>query len=607
MTEAKRKNKNNFWGYNGMKRFCTFFRICYQWLFGCFDSKAFVLILCSVANLLYLHSYMYRAGFLEWTFMYSIPASICSVFFDVFFLLVVFLLLSKKKLKPALALTYGLTLIWTLISTFYARFFYCYMPLTAVGQAGGLEDDTVIGTIFSGVQWSDLFFVFSPILFFLLYRRTKKTKIQLYSVLRLLVVLLLSLLIPLFVYSLYHFSQARYRNNWELYGFRIKELLFDVNRGGTPQLSRFQAGCLRTAAYELYDLFYVLELTPEQRQEILAFYSDYSERTTSHEKNPNIRNVVFVLLESFLSAPIELVVDGKEITPYLNSLVKDSTVFYNGKMKANIACGESGDGQFIYMNGMLPLRYKMTVGVVKHNKLHALPRYCATEMNIGHSEIIVPTRPNMWQQADVNVAYGITTMFSQDDIQGKNGSSLDDESIFNFAAESAKKAKDPFFTMILSMSTHSPYSEYMGDNILDGCTSLPKEYQNYLNTCHYTDQQLHKYIDALKEKNLYDSTLIVIAADHHAHLERLQMGGKISTHIPLFIINGNINGNSAWHGEFNQLDVYTTILDILGINGEWLGLGHSLLLPYYHNSVTERAYQISEWMIEGNYFNESSD
>ena len=574
----------------------------YSLLFGSFDRMTAVLLAFSSLNLLYMHYNMYSAGYLEWTFMYSIPANIFSIVFDVFFLLVFFLICSKRRLKPALALTYGLTLCWSVVNVFYARFFYCYMPLTAIGQAGGLQDGTVTDTIFSGLSWADLFFLFSPILFVLLYRRTKKVQMHWRPILRLLAVPLLSLLATLLAYSAYHFAQSRYRNNWELFGFRMQELIFDVNRGGTPQLSRFQAGCVRVALFEVYDMLSVLELSPEQRQEIKAYYMDHSERTTMRDRQQNVNNVVFILLESFLSAPIGLEVDGKEITPFLNSLMRDSTVFYNGKMKANIACGESGDGQFIYMNGILPLRYKMTVGAVKGHILPALPRVLTHERGVRHTEIFVPTRPNMWQQADVNAAYGINSMFSQDEIRANSRSSLTDEDIFSFAAKATTASKEPFFELILTLSTHSPYDDFMGDNILTGCTSLPEKYRNYLNTCHYTDQQLQKYVEALKDKGLYENTLIVIAADHHAHLDRLGMAGKITDHIPLFIVHGNIDNSIVWHGEFNQLDVYTTILDVLGIDNDWIGLGHTLLLPHYHSSVTDRAYRISELMIEGDYF-----
>ncbi|MBQ1582538.1 MAG: hypothetical protein II107_08745, partial [Prevotella sp.] len=68
------------------------------------------------------------------------------------------------------------------------------------------------------------------------------------------------------------------------------------------------------------------------------------------------------------------------------------------------------------------------------------------------------------------------------------------------------------------------------------------------------------------------------------------------------IINGGIDKTNAWKGDCNQLDVYTTLLDILGIDCEWRGLGHTLLNPNYINSVSEKTWKISDEIIYGKYF-----
>ena len=132
---------------------------------------------------------------------------------------------------------------------------------------------------------------------------------------------------------------------------------------------------------------------------------------------------------------------------------------------------------------------------------------------------------------------------------------------------------------------------------------MSDNYKNYLITCHYTDNQIRKFFDELKLKGLFDSSLIVIASDHYAHLDMLNMVGKISNHTPLFIINGNICVEKAWKGECHQLDTYTTLMDVLAIDQSWMGLGHTLLAPY-KCSVDETASNISEMIIEGNFFAE---
>ena len=106
---------------------------------------------------------------------------------------------------------------------------------------------------------------------------------------------------------------------------------------------------------------------------------------------------------------------------------------------------------------------------------------------------------------------------------------------------------------------------------------------------------------------MYENSLIVIASDHPAHLGTLGMEGRIDDCIPLFIINGNIDNSTCYKGDCNQIDVFTTILDVLNIDTDWHGLGKTLLNPNYTNSVSDKTWQISEWIIRGNYFKKSNN
>ena len=95
----------------------------------------------------------------------------------------------------------------------------------------------------------------------------------------------------------------------------------------------------------------------------------------------------------------------------------------------------------------------------------------------------------------------------------------------------------------------------------------------------------------------------MIAADHHAHPSMFDMKeGDISQELPLYIINGGIYMSKAWTGPCNQLDVYTTLLDMFGVNARWHGLGHTLLKSDYTSSVSDNAQRLSDWIIRGNYF-----
>jgi hypothetical protein len=58
----------------------------------------------------------------------------------------------------------------------------------------------------------------------------------------------------------------------------------------------------------------------------------------------------------------------------------------------------------------------------------------------------------------------------------------------------------------------------------------------------------------------------------------------------------------SWTGTCNQLDVYTTLLDLF-VRDDWCGLGHTLLRPEYNDSYTPQAERLSEWILRGDYFN----
>ena len=147
---------------------------------------------------------------------------------------------------------------------------------------------------------------------------------------------------------------------------------------------------------------------------------------------------------------------------------------------------------------------------------------------------------------------------------------------------------------------HQPYSKQIDQTFPITDSSIPKDLACYLNACHYTARQIEQYFEHLKQTGLYDNSLIVIAADHPVH--NTDFGG-VSKDIPLYIINipSDIR-EKMWQGECNQIDVYTTLLDLLGVESDWCGLRHSLLSPNYSNSIDSKKWDVSEWIIRGDYF-----
>lgn len=306
-------------------------------------------------------------------------------------------------------------------------------------------------------------------------------------------------------------------------------------------------------------------------------------------------NVIFILVESYMSFTSDMKENGTEVTPFLNALKRDSTVYYNGKMKENVTIGESSDGQFIYMTGLLPLRSVITVSKARSSVLPGLPKKLGRK-----SHMIIPTGTAMWSQDEMCRQYAFNHLYSSSDFNDGNSSGLNDEQVFQLAEKIDTPTCQPFFSVILTMSMHQPYTKQIDPTFPITDSSIPKDLACYLNVCHYTDRQIERYFEHLKRTGLYDNSLIVIAADHPVH--NTDFGG-VSKDIPLYIVNvpSDVREN-MWQGEFNQIDVYTTLLDLLGVESDWYGLGNSLLSPNYSNSIDSKKWDVSEWIIRGDYF-----
>ena len=293
----------------------------------------------------------------------------------------------------------------------------------------------------------------------------------------------------------------------------------------------------------------------------------------------------------------------------MNRLKRDSNVYYNGHMRPNVAIGESSDGQFIYMTGLLPIRSEITVSKVKHNTLLGLPKLLKKKYPKMNCQMIIPTNPTLWEQQAMSDSYGFDVLYSKQDykreMNEEKSDDLSDEKIFAYASMKDQDLTSPFFLMILSMSMHHPYNSYVNHGFHISDNTIPEKYKNYLTTCHYTDIQIGKYLQHLKEKGIYDNSMIIIASDHDAHLKFLDMKDKMAPYLPFYIVNGGFNNEDAWNGECNQLDVYTTILDIIGIESKWRGLGHTLLTKEYEPSVTDKAQELSDWINYSDFFSKS--
>ena len=559
-------------------------------------------------NLLYMHYYIYATCDIEeecdiTSFFDNIFGMAC----DISILLILFLTLTKRHIKTSISLCFITTLVWSFCNILYSRFFFRYISLSAIGQSSNLFDWFMIKCMIAEFQLEDLYYPIILIIFYYIYHKTIYVNIKMPYTKTLLTILSL-LLLNMSFHMTYCLSKPSLRY-FSYYKYRLYFIHIDTNRNtGRPNWTNYHRGSIRTIAYDILNTFQgEIKLSPTQEKAINHELSALQKKKYHHTVNPNIKNIIFILVESYTAFTTDMKIDGKEVTPFLNKLRHAQNVYYNGKMKSNITIGQSSDGQFIYMTGLLPLRSIITVSRVKNNKLPALPKMMKIFNKEIETRMIIPTLPSLWEQDAMCQAYGFDRLYSSYDYKDSSEQNLNDEQVFQLAERIDKESNKPFFSFILTMSMHGPYTKQVDTTFFIKSKKYCPELINFLNICHYTDKQIEKYINYLKEQNKYDNSLIIIAPDHQVPENTVnteQYG--IDRKLPLFIINGNINQETAWNGDCNQLDVYTTIINTLGINSDYYGLGNSLLTIDYTNSLFDAKWDISEWILLSNYFNNHS-
>ncbi len=100
--------------------------------------------------------------------------------------------------------------------------------------------------------------------------------------------------------------------------------------------------------------------------------------------------------------------------------------------------------------------------------------------------------------------------------------------------------------------------------------SYKKHYAKYLGCCKSLDENVGRLEKYLKEKGLWENTVVIYTADHGCHFKTRNFEYKrscheASLHIPMLIFGGGVPKNIKYNGLTSLIDMPATILDIAKI------------------------------------------
>lgn len=342
------------------------------------------------------------------------------------------------------------------------------------------------------------------------------------------------------------------------------------------------------------------ELTAADRAEIESWLMDKRgvDNDCADDYTDAPDNLVIILCESLESWVIGENVDGKPITPFLNSLLADSTTLYFPHVLTQVDAGRSIDAQLLITAGMLPLRESVYSMLYPSSTYPSLPK-AMKEVKGARSYLLTCDKPSVWNQAPVARAFGIDTLLTKDhwrnDEKVGNPAKLSDGAFMRQTVEKLEGEEiwpygEKAMLTLVTYSGHNPFRlpEPLRDPGFALAPGLPPTLEDYITMAHYTDASLRTLVDYMRSRPDYDRTLIVITGDHEAlgaRREELRDGcaGRVEVSpeqfVPLIILNAPEGG--TYEGIIGQIDIYPTLISLMGLRDYgWHGLGDNVLCDF---------------------------
>jgi len=306
-------------------------------------------------------------------------------------------------------------------------------------------------------------------------------------------------------------------------------------------------------------------------------------------------NVVVVQMESFQNFPIRYKLDGEEVTPNLNALMNES--FYFPHIYQQIGQGNTSDAEFISNTSIYPT--------------------AQIAMSTGYGDRVIPSSPRLlgdkgyktatfqinnasfWDRNQLYPALGFQNFYDKPNYNNDkfNNFGASDEEMYRVGLEKIDEMTSdgsPFYVQFVTTASHAPFDVPEEFPQL----AIPDRLQNtqlgkYLNAQHYTDYALGKLIDGLKEKGLWDNTVLLVYGDHGGLSTAENDPAWVSSmlgisydanasrfNIPLAIRVPGVEKGETVELAGGQMDFVPTLMNLLGISLEqksYTAFGRDLL------------------------------
>lgn len=317
------------------------------------------------------------------------------------------------------------------------------------------------------------------------------------------------------------------------------------------------------------------------------------------------RNLIVVSLESLQNFVINNDMDGHEITPFLNSLTKDSDTYYFSNFYHQTGLGKTSDSEFILENSMFGLGRGAVFFTHGGNTYNSMAERLGE--NGYFTNVMHPNNKSFWNRDMMYQSLKINKFYDVDSYTVEEGQAVNwGMKDIPFMEQSAALMKDmpqPFYSRLITLTNHYPFTLDPEDVMIPEYTSNSGTLNRYFQTVRYMDEALKDFFQDLKDQGVYDNSIIVMYGDHYGISENhnkamAQYLGKdgitpydnaLLQEVPLFIhIPGDGDGKEMEEVS-GQIDLRPTILHLLGVEtSKDMQLGADLFSPEHEDFVIFR-------------------
>lgn len=345
-----------------------------------------------------------------------------------------------------------------------------------------------------------------------------------------------------------------------------------------------------------YDITDAAEpITPEKQAEIERWLASQPKHQPADSVTEKRSNLLIVFAESLESWVLEKKVDGKEITPCLNRLLKEKSTLYAPNVLTQVKGGRSIDAQLMICSGLLPLMSGTYSSLYYDNSFYTLQK-AMRGLKHSRSYLLTIDKVSTWNQGAVARSFGTDTIISYHDFKMTEAfgthKRIGDASFFQQCREKIERGEvwkpgESVYMQFVTYSGHAPFKLPDHLRTITFPASIPEKAADYMTTAHYTDKAIGDFVAYLKTLPQYKETIVVIVGDHEglASYRQELVGnpacrGLVSDKqlTPFIVLNSPVG--MRYDKFMGQIDIYPTLLNLMQLDAyRWHGLGQSILDP----------------------------